>query len=538
MSKPYFYRDGPIVDSAPRRLEYEIAEFCEPVTRAQLRALRTASALKTECHYIITDYNRGTVGAAEILLHAVNENTLSMTAMVNTVHDNLSWRGIYDIDTNRIEALHDNLGNDVYGRDAVDFFPWGVANVNRNEVRDSRLNYTDGVVTENTIISNSTVTVRAGTLAQNTIEHSSNVTLSGGIFQDNTVSNDSNVTVTNGSNLENSFKDSSTYNQVGTGYIRYSSISGNSTITNGNTNISNSDFSGATTFNSTNSNGSVSNSTFGYESIAVSNIPSLTLTQSTITSGSSIGATGATRLYVYRSSASAGGRYLVSAGRSLDCSYCSADNYSYFQVTQGIMNVTYSSVDSYGYISHQSTGTNRVDRCNVSAQSNIRFLNSSTGGRMYYCNTSSGATLYHSGTSNNCYFYYVDASSLAQVYAQNSVDVRFYYCSASSYGYIRAYGTNTGQSIMYYVDVRARGYAEHLNITARNRYYSVSVEGQSIARQTGGAAAANLYYSTFHAYYYFLVALSGVTRSGLHGYGRQSYTGTPASNGAGTRNWT
>lgn len=510
----------------------------ESGTRTELIALRNAGQLIKDCHYVVTDYNRNNVGAAEILLHAVDENTLSMLAHVKTTHDNLAWEGTYNIDTNRLESLHDNIGNDVYGEASVDAFPWGVAAVTENEVREGRLNYTGGTVTENYIGSASTLSVSGGTVAQNTIEHSSNVTISGGTFQDNTVTNDANVTISSGSNLENEFTGSSNYNQVGTGYIRYSSISGNGTVTNGNTNITNSDFRSATAFNSTGSSGSVSNSSFGYASIVANNIPSLTLNQVTMDSGSSIAATNATRLYLYRSSATGGGRYLVSANRSMDCSYCSIQSYGYIQVTQGVMVATYCNVNSLGYISHQSTGSNRFDRCNVSSQANMRFLNSATGGRIYYCKASSGGSVYQNGTSTNCYQYYNEASSLGQVYIQNMTNARHYYCSADSYAYVRAYGAGAGQSVMYYCKASARGFVEHLNITARQRFYSVTAQSQSIARQTGGAAAANLYYSSFHAYYYFLGTLSGVTRFGLHGYGRQSYTGQPAINGTGTRNWT
>lgn len=510
----------------------------ESGTRAELIALRNAGQLIKDCHYVITDYNRPNVDAAEILLHAVDENTLSMLAHVSTTHDNLAWEGTYNIDTNRIESLHDNIGNDVYGESSVDSFPWGVTSVSENEVREGRLNHTGGTVTENYISSSSTLTVSGGTVAQNRIEHSSNVSISGGTFQENTVSNDANVTISSGSNVENEFTGSSNYNQVGTGYIRYSSISGNGTVTNGNTNITNSKFSAATAFNSTGSNGSVSNSTFGYSSVSVNNIPSLTLNQVSMDGGSSIGATNATRLYLYRSNATSGGRFLVSANRSMDCSYCSVQSYGYIQVTEGVMICNYSNVNSLGYVSHQSTGSNRVDRCDVTSQANMRFLNSSTAGRMYYCKASSGASIYQNGTSNGCYQYYCEASSLGQIYAQNMTNARHYYCSADSYGYIRAYGTGSGQSYMYYCKVSARGFVEHLDITARQRFYSVTAQSQSIARQTGGAAAANLYYSTFNSYYYFLGTLSGVTRFGLHGYGRQSYTGQPAINGTGTRNWT
>lgn len=539
MSKLYMFRDGPLRDGAPTRVSYNIAEACEPVTRAQLRSLRTAGNLKTECHYVVTDYNRNNVGSAEILIHAVNENTLSMDVYVATTHDNLAWAGTYDIDVNRIESLHDNLGNDVYGQAAVDAFPWGVTSVTENEVREGLLIHSGGSVTENYIGSSARLTISGGTVSQNTIEHSSNVTISGGTFQDNTVEGDVNVTISSGSNFENHFGTSTSYNQVGTGYIRYSKLDGNSTITNGNTNITNTTFEGASTFNSTGSNGTVSNSKFSYALISVNNIPSLTLTQVSFDSAGSITATNATRLYLYRSSASDGGRYLVSANRSMDCSYCRAESYGYIQTSNGTMVCNYSKASSLGYISHQSTGTNRVDRSEVRSQSNIRFLNSATGGRIYYCTVDSGASIYQSGTSTNCYHYYCSANSLSQMYIQNGVNARHYYNNASSYSYIRQYGNGSGQSIMYYCNADARGFIEHNSLTSRIRFYSIDVSSQSIARVTGsGNAPANLYYSNFTAYYYALMTLTGGTRYGLHGYGRQSFNGMPSTNGTGTRNWT
>ena len=507
------------------------------MTRTALLALRNSASLSKDCHYVITDYTRQNVGPSQILIHAVDERTLSMSVHVSTGYDNLAWEGTYNIDTNRIESLHDNIGNDVYGEASVDAFPWGVAAVSENEVREGRLVYIDGSVTENYIGSSATLTVRAGTVAQNTIEHSANVTVSGGTFQDNTVANDASVTITQGSNIENVFGASTTYNQVGTGYIRYSTVDGNSTITNGNVNITNSTFQSASTFNSTGSTGTVSNSTFSYGRISVTNIPDLTLSQFTAQSGE-IFANNAARLDLYRSSASSAGRFLVSANARLDCSYCEPRSYGYIQVTQGSLIATYTEASSLGYVSHQSSGDNRVDRSHASAQGNIRFLNSATGGRVYYSTAQNGGTIYQSGSSTNCYHYYCTAQSSSLMYIENGVNARHYYNTAESFSYIRNYGASTGQSIMYYCTASARGFIGHNAIGARIRFYAVHVSSQSIARQTGGTAIANLYYSSFTAYYYALLVLTGGTRSGLFGSGRQSFNGMPASNGTGARNWT
>jgi len=66
-------------------------------TRSALRSLRDAGGLEPSCHYIVTDFNRGTVGSAQILLHAVDSTTLTATAMIKTSYDNIAWEGRLEI---------------------------------------------------------------------------------------------------------------------------------------------------------------------------------------------------------------------------------------------------------------------------------------------------------------------------------------------------------------------------------------------------------------------------------------------------------
>ena len=511
----------------------------EEMTRGALIALRNSNNLEKDCHYVITDYNRGNVGAvSSILLHATESNVLGMQVHVKTTHDNIAWNGTYDIDSNRIESLSDNLGNHVRGANAVDTFPWGVNSVNENQIHESTINYIAGSFNENIVESSSVININGGSINQNRFAQGVTANLNG-TFNNNVIENDANVTILSGSNSDNYFGTSTAYTQVGTGYIRYSRLDGNSNLVNGNVNITSSSFDGATTFNTTGSNGSISNSTFGHAVASnLRNISSLTISQSTFDSGSQISATGATLLRLFRCSGSDGGRFLVAAGTSLTSNYNRVDSYGYIQVSRGEMTVNYSKASSLGYISHQSTGSNRVDRSEAVAQSNIRFLNSATEGRIYYCKTSAGGTIYQNGTSTGCYHYYCTASSNGQMYVQDAINARHYYSSASDFSYIRTYGTGVGQSIMYYCNASARGWIEHLNITARQRFYSIDASSQGIMRQTGGNANANTYYSTVSSYYYAFLTNSGVTRYGLHGNGRQTFTGQPASNGTGERNWT
>ena len=514
-------------------------ECPDPMTRAQLISLRNSSSLMKDCHYVITDYNRGNVGAAEIELHAVDENTLSMMVSVATTFDNVAWQGTYDIDVNRLESLHDNLGNDVYGQNSVDGFPWGVTAVTENELREGILNYTTGTFRENRIGSESTVNMIGGSATGNIFEQNVSVRLTSGIFNQNTVQNDSNVTILSGTNIHNKFGSSVTYNQVGTGYIRYSDLGGNTTFTNGDTNVSDLRSFSSSNIDTTGSTGSITRTTMdGVNASSMRRVDNLIIQECSFGARTHIQIDNAARVRLYRSGGSGAGRYLVSANRELTANYCTVNNHGYIQVTQGELIANYCNTSGLGYISHQSSGVNNVDRLEVNSQANVRFLNSVTGGRIYYSTASSGGSMYQSGNSTNCYIYYSSVSNIGQYYIQNGKDARHYYNDADSRGYIRNYGNSNEQSIMYYCKAYASGFVDHDTLTSRCRYYAVTAGSQSIIRQTGGAVASNCYYSEVHAYYYLLMSLTGVTRFGLSGTGRQSFTGNPAANGTGQRNWT
>jgi len=173
-----------------------------PMTFGQLRALRNSGSLNKDCHYVVTNYNRGTVGTATILLHAVDEQTLSQDVHVLTTFDNVAWHGRYDIDANRLEYLADNIGNEVSGRGQVDVFPWGVAAVNENRVFEADFRYTAGTVTGNTIESDAVVRVNGGSFIDNKVMPEANV-VSEGNTQRNTFDTESNVTITAGDFREN-----------------------------------------------------------------------------------------------------------------------------------------------------------------------------------------------------------------------------------------------------------------------------------------------------------------------------------------------
>ena len=159
------------------------------ITRAELRSLANASNLEAGCIYCITDYAGVGCLAGQvegIMLSAVNANTLSFDASVLTTFDNEAWEARYDIGTNRIVELHDNLGNKVGGRTGVEVnrFAWGKNLVRGNRIFNADV-YMDCDTTqrieENSWSDNSYTDLRGfqGIVAENRFDSYSRVYLNG-----------------------------------------------------------------------------------------------------------------------------------------------------------------------------------------------------------------------------------------------------------------------------------------------------------------------------------------------------------------------
>lgn len=570
-----------------------------PMTITQLRSLRNAGNLNKDCHYVVTNYNRGTVGAATIILHAVDETTLGHGVQVKTAFDNVAWDGRFDIDTSRILELSDNLGNKVTGQEIVDTFPWGNTQVYDNIVDEgATLNYTTGAFFDNHIRTGAIVTIDSttGNFARNVIGEDSNVTWTGGDVRDNIIGtdavliksssgdfdnnelhsfaqanvsgtanvdqismgqnsrltisagafsqshigSDSQFTSVGGTHYENEIVGSASVTLTTTRNFYQNNVGRNATLVIGDHNVYGSDFQ-ATSVNTTGSAGNGIAYCKFFDSFGNTNIrdiASLTIQYSTIANNSSISANGAARLYMRFCTLENYGRIIQSAGTQLDMNYTGVRDYSYVQALGGRLYVNYSSLSAIGYIQQAATvtGTNRVERCVITSQSNARLLGTSTGCRIYYCHINSGGSIYHNGTSTNCYFYYCDVSSLSTMYSQDSVGLRAYYNTTS--GNSQIYSINvTATHYMYYNTMSGHGYLWFRD-AAGGRIYAVSCHGQAVARMRGSTAAGRLYYSSFTAYYYLYAENWTITRYSLHGYGRRTYTVTnPPANGTYVQNF-
>lgn len=490
------------------------------------------------------NHTGGTVNGNEIGTDAIVnvsagnfiENSVSPEA--NVTSSGNTQRNVFSGESNTTITAGDFLENKV-GTDAtVNSSTTGDVDNNIFE-QLSNTTITGGNVDATTVKTDANLTQSAGATYAVEIGQSSNLTNSGASFSDSTIAEDSTVNLISGTQYENRYGNSVTYNQVGTGYARYSVFEGNNQIDVGNVNFSNVQVYN-TRVNTTGSTGTISNTTINNSLLSsLTNIDTLSITNSEFNSYATVTGNNADRLVIDRTTVSDNGRILTVAGSELEISYSNVNAYGYIQVSNANadLRVRYSEVSSLGYISDQTTtvGRNLVERVEVSSSGSIRFTGTTTGGRVYYSNVSSGATIYQNSCVN-CYHYYCESTSLSQVYMQGKRNGRFYYCSADSYSYIRSL-RGAGQPIFYYCSASSRGFIEEFDATARIRFYAVRAESQSIARASGTAAASNLYYSSFTAYYYFLGVLTGGTRSALHGYGRQNFSGMPATNGAATRNW-
>lgn len=547
-------------------------------TRAAVIALRNSGQLEKDCHYVINDPNvNGTLLLDKVLVHAVDESTLSGCYLF-TQNDNTAWNGAYDIDTDRVEYVYDHRRrNKIESYNSVISFPYSCTSCYDNQIKDTPITYTSGSFYENVIdnasqlvvggtsfyankigpqsnvnvtggrfhrnniqtdatINQSNGTINeltakgssittmssTGTIGQLTIGENSNLTVSAtGSLTDSDIGQDAEVTLISATNYENVFGASTIYRQVGTGYIRYSTIEGTTSFINGNTNVSNVR-SYVSTINTTGSTGTLSNTDFNRAyAVNMQNIASLTITDSSIKDYASVSANNAARLYFYRGSAKDGSRILISTGSRIDASYTHLNSYAYLQSTGngGVLTANYCIISSSGYIRNTTTNSNRADRVNISSSGNVRFDGTASDCRVYYSSASDGASIYHTGASNSSYIYYCTANGLGQIYTQGSVNARIYYSTATSRGYVRSLNVPATHYI-YYSNASASGYIQFNNATA-GRIYGCNVDSQSILEKRG---ATNVYYSSFSAYYYAYITRTAGTSSGLFGMGRRTHT--------------
>ncbi len=530
-------------------------------TCAQIESWANNGTLDPGCIYKATDVSWIIAGGtACFYAHALDESTISehgyyVSPILNPVY---GWDSVIDWNAHQIEEIYDSVNdNRVKGSGVVRTFPFGNANVQNNDISEGTFTYTGGVFDNNTaedadfnitggnvqsstfaaesnltisggsvdnieMETNANLNIANGSINDSTLANESNTVINGGQVGDTYVGQDSSVTINSGSHLQNSFEQISTYNQTGTGTINDSVLSRNSNVQGGNVNITDSEISDT----SLNMNGSTGTFDSNHVSSAVltslQNIPNLFIQFNTINDRSSISANGATQLRSYSNNLSSYGRIIASAGTITLIEESEISSNSYIQNISGTLDVDHTEVTSTSYI-YNANGVNLVQNTNISAQSRVRFLNTSTGNRVYYSVINSGSLIEARGASINNYFYYNRASGLSAIYTQDSSNARMYYNTADATGSIYSL-RNSATHYMYYNSTQSRGYvyAESHNNTFRMYANNANSVSRIRMRGTGG----NLYYNSATAYYYMYITRNGGTSSGLFGQGRRSFTVT------------
>ena len=82
-------------------------------------------------------------------------------------------QGQYDFKNNYLKRLVDSKKNSVEGIRSIEYFPWGVAEVTQNTVKNGILNYKRGTITSNTIADSYILMDSDTSLIYNTIESNS-----------------------------------------------------------------------------------------------------------------------------------------------------------------------------------------------------------------------------------------------------------------------------------------------------------------------------------------------------------------------------
>lgn len=156
------------------------------LTRTQLLALRASAQLRQSQHYLITDHVQGRlVTGTTILLHAISNNELSESVVVNTTYDNEGWFGLYNIDTALVTELRDNRNNIAKGIGGTEVanFDWGNVNITNCIVDNATWNTTIGsnLVRNGLVIKDSAILTTTGMvlgdITNTTISKSANVNL-------------------------------------------------------------------------------------------------------------------------------------------------------------------------------------------------------------------------------------------------------------------------------------------------------------------------------------------------------------------------
>lgn len=495
----------------------------EEITCVALRNLRNAGGLEVGKTYVVTDYNRGTVGAARIETVAVSTDSIGTLVSVHTVFDDEAWAGWFNLDDCRLRAMHDNLGNEISSDngDEIDVFPWGNGQVSGNIFEDLDFNYSGGIVRDN----------RGGPGGRLDVSDDASVTF---------------LTIHSGGDLRASGDSSALRSTVGNN--ARVSISGSGSV-------QDSQISGDSDFSS-NAVG-LFDSSITDDSSVLTDGSTGRIDQLTVNSGGSVDTRDAGELNIDNVEITSRGRALLNAAGDVTMNAVTISTYGFIQGTVGSgVDVTETTVSDLGRVRSLAGGSLMVDRCGVHA-SGIIDSNTTGSNTIRYCQVTSGGGAYFLNETDNNRIEWHDISSLAvvrflgtstggivdrgssransRVDVQDTNDVIVRQCGLETISWLIIRGGSNGFQCLH---------------SSFNGYGRMLVENSSGGRVlgttvTGGAYvrlrehSSDLRYSTFNAYHYYYLTGNTAVKQGLHTFGRETYTEPVTGTITGTpeRNW-
>ena len=501
----------------------------EPIreTRAAVLALRNSSQLDPNCHYVVIDPSaNGNLQLQEVLLHAVDERTLS-GCYLKTAHDNTAWVGSYDIDTNRVEHVYDHLRrNDITGNVSVVSFPFGNGNAYNNTIKHSPITYTSGTFynnnidnaqqvvvsgnnfTWNTIGNASNVNVTGGNMYVTTVENDSDLRISGGTSENNTIKGDSSVTI-EGGNFRHSLVDNQSFVTIRGGNNDDNTVKNNSSLTvnGGNWRLSTIENDSNVTINSQDNY----RNTVGYANI--NQVGTGRINQSEFRSGSSV-TNGNTQIWNSTFANATDFNSTGSGGAIRESNFSDA----YLRNLQNIGNVTFDNVSIFNDAQVNANGVARVFIQNSSLDSRayFRVRNATTDLDVRYCD-------FHSNAHIRCdagrlYCWYTSADSNSDIFHRSTAtNNRVERCKFSSEGFVefrdtsadcrlyRSHVTNSANVYFYQNSSNAR--VDYLTLTDNSQVYIQNSAGTRISQcRLSGRSQLNAQNSTGLQRFYYCTA--------------------------------
>ena len=553
---------------------------CEPTiaTRAAILAMETAGTLVPGCLYCANDITTVAGGTGTFCAFATATNKLSEDGVYEgpfNIGDpykaELRWLN------GQVRYIFDNQrGNTVIGTTAISTFPFGNANVTNNYVEDKPITYTGGVFTANYVKGLGTaslaIVISGGTVSENVFEASGSVNISGGVFSQNKVTTNSTISQTAGTTQRNEFSGGSGFSNSGATFYenRVDSLA-RVDVTAGIHRANH--FANSSIFTQLTANGTCSYTTVANSSVVQTSVPisqssvdrSGNLRLVNITTGNAnfvkvssgnITINDANSVSLSRLSVSDSSAFISSGASNIVATNSTLGESASVTVTASTLNIQDSTLNNGSTISQLANnmtlyrasvdcstvtnyGVNSAIRETKIFRAWVYIDQTSSNTSLYYSTVSASSISVRNSQSTGIYYSDVSASAYGGISVIDNVRFTAYYVRSASQGRITATG-NTAQQTLYGTSVGNFGQLNFNTNSALNTVvYGCTIEGQAILQLQNctGAGARGIYYSGIHDYYYLYATQTGGITTGLHAYGRQTYTVTNPPNGTPLRNF-